>query len=529
MASHQFKKSNLILAKYVLFILIGVAILVTIIIGENQYQDLKSQLVQQEKDSIKQVIESDLNEKVNKLNLIGTSIRGFYEGSHLVEPHEFAQFNEGIFENIPELKNTFILQGSKIIHSYPNSDFIGSDFDVLFPSAHAEIEGIMVGLLEFPINQELSIVLAIPFDYAVNKENIPKDRYKLIVYTPNLELILYQAESNKGQVLKQNVEFSQEELENSIQMIKQTNLLGYHSKKNVVLEYTLWYGASQQEFYTFERVIVLAGIIFSVLIPILLIRSQKLSNLLQKNTTKLERANTQLQETDKAKVEFSTMITHELKTPLSTIIGYGEMLKDPKMGELNKEQESAIDEICKSSTALETLIGNVLTAQKIELAKLTFNIEMTSVKVLLKKAHNRLLPLMLEKQIEFLTSTEYDAIITTDEEKMLQVFSNLVQNSVDFVPASGGRIKITCSNKNSNVLFSVIDNGSGMPKGKLKNLFTKYYQIDTSITRKHGGTGLGLPICKGIIKGLGGKIWVESEEGKGTIIYFTIPKKSRVI
>ena len=247
---------------------------------------------------------------------------------------------------------------------------------------------------------------------------------------------------------------------------------------------------------------------------------------LKDSTEKLTNALKELKKVDLLKEEFSTMITHELRTPLSTIIGYGEMLKDPKMGELNKEQENAIDEIRTSSASLENLIGNILTAQKIDLLRLTFNIQKTSVKELLKQAYNRLLPLMSEKQIDFLTSIEDNIIITVDKERMMQIISNLVQNSVDFVPASGGRIEITCSNKNSDVLFSVIDNGSGIPKDKLKNLFTKYYQIDTSIARKHEGSGLGLVICKGIIEGFGGKIWIESEEGKETIIYFTIPKKS---
>ncbi|MCH8915917.1 MAG: sensor histidine kinase [Thaumarchaeota archaeon] len=249
---------------------------------------------------------------------------------------------------------------------------------------------------------------------------------------------------------------------------------------------------------------------------------------LKENQKIIESQIAQLKLTDKQKSEFSTMISHELKTPLSTIIGYSEMLKDPKMGELNKEQEIAIDEIRQSSVSLEHLIGNILTAQKIEQAQLSFNIEKTSVKKLLKQAYNRLLPLMSEKQIEFLTSTEEDIVINIDKEIMMEVFSNLVQNSVDFVPASGGRIEMTGHSKNSDVLFSVIDNGIGIPKKKLRNLFKKYYQIDTSMTRKHGGSGLGLAICKGIIEGFGGKIWVESEEGKRTIIYFTIPKKSGI-
>ena len=532
MTPHQSKKSNLILAKYILSILIGVLILVTIIIGENKYQDLKLQLIQQEKDGIKQFIESDLNEKESKLNLIGTSIRGFYEGSQLVEPHEFASFNEGIFESVPELKNIFIIQGSKIIHSYPNSDFVGSDFDVLFPSVSAEIEGIVVGMLEFPINQELSTVLAIPFDYAVNEENIPKDRFKLIVYAPNLDITLYQADSNNEQVLKQNVEFSQEQLENSIQIIKQMNLLSYHSKKNVVLEYILWYDTLPEEFSTYETVIVFAGILFSVLIPILLIRSQKLSNLLQKNAIMLERAHTQLQETDKAKDEFSSMITHELKSPIFPILGYCKMLKkDGMIGNLNEEQLKAVETIERNATGLEKLILDILDVKKLEMKKLKFEIEEFSLDEFITDLDSSNKSIIEQKGIEFVINSSkiQGLVIKSDKTRLRQVFDNLINNSAKFVNEQGGKIEAGARKEDWQILFYVRDNGIGILKNKQKDLFKKFYQVDSSLERS-GGSGLGLPICKAIVEELGGEIWVESQEGKGSTFYFTLSSnKNKVI
>lgn len=249
------------------------------------------------------------------------------------------------------------------------------------------------------------------------------------------------------------------------------------------------------------------------------------------NITKQKELEQQLKDTlehvkkiGKEKEEFSAMITHELKTPLTTIIGYSDMLNKLKMGNLNEEQKFAINEIFSSSISLEKLIEDILTARRLELSAITFNKEKTSTTELLKFIHSRLLPMMDEKQIEFLTSIKEDFDIIIDKERILEVFTNLVQNSVDFVPDSGGRIEITCRSENSNVLFSIIDNGLGIPKEKLGKLFTKYYQIDTSIIRKHGGSGLGLAICRGFVEGLGGKIWIESEKGKGTIVYFTIPK-----
>jgi len=92
------------------------------------------------------------------------------------------------------------------------------------------------------------------------------------------------------------------------------------------------------------------------------------------------------------------------------------------------------------------------------------------------------------------------------------------------VPETGGKIQITGKSEDGFVQFSVVDNGSGIPKDSIDSLFKKFYQLDTSHTRKHGGSGLGLTICRGYVEGMGGKIWVESDEGKGATFFFTIPK-----
>ena len=93
----------------------------------------------------------------------------------------------------------------------------------------------------------------------------------------------------------------------------------------------------------------------------------------------------------------------------------------------------------------------------------------------------------------------------------------------------GGKILVEAKIKEKNIVFSVHDNGHGIPKEKQSNIFKKFYQIDTSATRKHGGTGLGLVICKGIAEGLNGKIWLESEFGKGTSFFICIPTPEKKI
>jgi signal transduction histidine kinase len=100
----------------------------------------------------------------------------------------------------------------------------------------------------------------------------------------------------------------------------------------------------------------------------------------------------------------------------------------------------------------------------------------------------------------------------------------MIRNSVDFVPSKNGKIEVGVKQENEKMIFYVKDNGVGIPKEKQKNIFKKFYQADTSQTRSHGGTGLGLIICKGLVEGLGGEIWFESEPGKETTFFFTILK-----
>ncbi len=234
-----------------------------------------------------------------------------------------------------------------------------------------------------------------------------------------------------------------------------------------------------------------------------------------------------LLEVDKAKDEFSSMVSHELKTPLIPIMGYCEMLKDPKFfGKLTAAQLESINEIYDNASRLNNLINEVLTAQKLELNKLSFTKEIFDVGEFLELVTKNHSSLMIQKQITFINS--YDSnekvVIKSDKNRLLEVFTNLIQNAVDFVLEQNGRIEIGAINNDKVVHFYVKDNGVGIPSDKIDKLFTKFYQIDTSFSRKHGGSGLGLVICKGIVSSLAGDIKVESNVGTGTTFSFAIPK-----
>ena len=249
---------------------------------------------------------------------------------------------------------------------------------------------------------------------------------------------------------------------------------------------------------------------------------------IKKNEILIQEQYKKLKEVDRLKEEFSSMITHELKTPLVPIKGYCKMLKDPDMfGEVNEEQLEAINEIDDNSNRLEQLIADILDAQKLDMKKLAFKKDEIDVAEMMNKITKDMVIIMKDKKIEFVNSTNGEKInLIADRNRIIQVVTNLIKNAVDFVPENNGRIEIGGKPENSGILFYVKDNGIGIPKEKQKSLFKKFFQVDSSQKRKHGGTGLGLTICKGLVEGQGGKIWAESEEGKGTDFYFSIPNNT---
>ena len=236
-----------------------------------------------------------------------------------------------------------------------------------------------------------------------------------------------------------------------------------------------------------------------------------------------EKQLTNLKKIDKMKDEFVAMISHELKNPLIPIIGNCDLLNDPDVGgKLTSTQKELVQDIEKNASRLEILINELLDLQKINLKKMHFVLENIHAKKFISKIILEFSSIFKEKEITTINSCK-NLSVNIDRNRIRQVLENLIKNSVDFVPKRNGTIEIGCTKENNTVVFSVKDNGIGISKENQKLLFKKFYQIDTSHTRKHGGTGLGLAICKGIVDGLGGKIWVESDVGKGAIFYFSIP------
>ena len=234
----------------------------------------------------------------------------------------------------------------------------------------------------------------------------------------------------------------------------------------------------------------------------------------------------EMKKIEQAKEEFSAMISHELKTPITPIVMWADALREPDMlGKLNEEQTNAVNKISDSAEQLKQLVGDMFDAYKLDLNKVAFAYEPLLANKVVNDVINNFGAIAKSKNIS-ITHMPVDSIeIYSDERRIKQVLKNLINNAIDFVKKDKGLITVNVSEENGNVLFSVKDNGIGISEENQKKLFKKFYQIDTSYTREHGGSGLGLTISKGIVEGLGGKIWVESKPKQGTSFYFSIPKK----
>lgn len=228
--------------------------------------------------------------------------------------------------------------------------------------------------------------------------------------------------------------------------------------------------------------------------------------------------------TDIAKDEFLAMITHELKTPLVPIQGYADLLLSEHLGTLTDKQKERLSIIKSSATSLLEIISDLLDAQKLELGQLKIKKDNLPIKKTIERAMEVMRPVADENEVK-LAMNSPDIVILHDSERIVQVLTNLIKNSLKAVKQKTGAIQINVQDSPSEIKISVNDNGMGIPADKQKDLFKKFYQVDASLTRERGGSGLGLAICKGIINFHGGKIWVESTPNVGTTFSFTIPKK----
>lgn len=249
----------------------------------------------------------------------------------------------------------------------------------------------------------------------------------------------------------------------------------------------------------------------------------KMNCMLEESNQILEESNTKLKELDKEKDEFISVAAHELKTPLTSIRGFAQLMSDDKVLRDKKKLKHYLSLVDNNTARLYNLILDIVDSSRISLGKLTMNVIKINLKKLFDEIKENLDVIIKENKInsEFKLEKGIPRIYA-DYERLLQVIKNLMINAVHFTP-EGGNISFRIKRSGKFAQFEISDDGIGIPKDKQKNLFKRFYQADSSLTRKVQGSGLGLAVSKGLVETMGGKIWFESEEGKGTTFYFIIP------
>jgi signal transduction histidine kinase len=244
--------------------------------------------------------------------------------------------------------------------------------------------------------------------------------------------------------------------------------------------------------------------------------------------TEMKKQNKKLKKLDELKSNFLNVTSHELRTPMSSIKGYVQMMLKNMLGTINDEQSKALNVILRNTNRLDNLIQDILDISRLESGSMKFIAEKTNIKEMLTEIGETMSLAASEKNISLQINASDDLpIILIDQYRIKQVIMNLINNSIKF-SAENTTITVKGFVEDDKTIIQVIDQGRGIPKEKQENVFDTFYQVDGGMDRKFGGAGLGLAISRGIILTHGGNIWVESSgiPGDGTTFSFSIPNKS---
>lgn len=230
------------------------------------------------------------------------------------------------------------------------------------------------------------------------------------------------------------------------------------------------------------------------------------------------------EEASRTRSQFLANMSHEIRTPMNGVLAMTELLLDTS---LTPEQMNFAQTIHKCSSDLLVIINDILDFSKIAAGKLTIEIRPTAIREMIDDLTLIFAPRLREKKLNFSCSVDPNLPekIQTDSIRLRQILVNLISNAIKFTDTGSIALQVTYEHLGRQipeVFFSITDTGIGIPATSSERIFHPYSQIDASTTRRFGGTGLGLVICKSLAEALGGQIWFESEEDKGSTFYFKI-------
>jgi len=403
-----------------------------------------------------------------------------------------------------------------------------------------------VGVQEFNLNSIPSIgdlfvfISVIGFIYAILK-------YQFLTITPAIaaeniissmdELLILL--NQDGNILKVNkatldtLQYDQDELEGkSITVL----LEGVDLKRSVLKKITDEAVIKNQDGYLLTKTRVAVPIIYSssplknedqIVIGTVFIARDITEH--ERNKEELIKAKEKAEESDRLKSAFLANMSHEIRTPMNGILGFAGLLKEPDL--TGEEQQEFIAVIEQSGVRMLNIINDIISISKVESGQMEVSISETNINEQIDYIYTFFKPEALNNGIQLIckkTLTNEDAILKTDKEKVYAILTNLVKNAIKFTIV--GSIEFGYQKKGDFIEFYVKDTGSGVSKLHQKLIFERFRQGSESLSRNYEGAGLGLSISKAYVEMLGGNIWVESEEGKGSTFYFTLPynRKSEI-
>ncbi len=255
----------------------------------------------------------------------------------------------------------------------------------------------------------------------------------------------------------------------------------------------------------------------------------KANEQLQREIVERKQAEEIAKSANRAKSDFLASMSHELRTPLNAIVGFSQLLQEQDIGKLNEKQAEYTADILESGEHLFSLINDILDLSKVEAGKMELELSRVNIKELLENSFIMIKEKCLKHRINLDLHIPEDVEgfeITADARKLKQVMLNLLSNAAKFTP-DGGAIAVEAKQEEKEFIISVSDTGIGIAPEHQEKIFEEFYQIRGGLTEKTVGTGLGLPLTKGLVETHEGRIWVESEgEGKGSKFSFSLPLKA---
>jgi signal transduction histidine kinase len=253
------------------------------------------------------------------------------------------------------------------------------------------------------------------------------------------------------------------------------------------------------------------------------IANRRLEERVRERTVELSHALERLSELNQLKANFVANISHELRTPMTHIVGYVDLLADDTFGPVSPQQREALETLHRAAERLNGLIDDLIQFSDTSRGGITLNCQSVSLRDLIQETLARMMSKAQRANVRIEVNLSSDLPpVRVDGRKITWVISQLVDNGIKFTP-SGGKVIIRAGGVSDRVWITVEDTGVGIPSARLNELFEPFHQLDGSITRRQGGTGIGLYLCKQIVEAHGSRITLQSKEGSGSTFLFDLP------